>query len=123
MSRGTPPALIRLRVCHEAGIAPEPEVIAAVLAHFEREEACAHLRACRNERIRRAAALLDGVPWARAEVLATTAARLERMWATLSKRAPEAGTVRGELHAARLYGPLPESRRSFLRVLQGGENC
>lgn len=114
-------AIDRLRVCHEAGVPPEPEIIRAVLAHFEAEDRAAK---CRNERdacIRTAAALIDGSVSARALQLGKETAFLAIVWEQARLQAPERGTVRGELHRARLFAPLPSSYRQYLRILQAGD--
>lgn len=112
-----PAAITRFRVCCEAGIPPDAELQLAVLAYLDRSAGVESRRGARDARVRRAAALLDGAPWSRAGALAAEAARLERCWRRVSQTPPETGTVRGELHAARLFMDLPESQRGFHRIL------
>lgn len=117
MARRLPDAFIRLRVCHEAGIQPGRDVVGAVLAYANEAEAGLLLRDMRDSAIRSAAALLDGLPWSKAGVLVREAAALDRSWRIVSREEPVTGTVRGELHAARLHMELPCSQRGFYRVI------
>jgi hypothetical protein len=112
-----PAAIARFRVCCDAGIAPDAELLRAILAYVVRSAGAEARRGERDARVRRAGALLDGAPWARAGKLAAEAALLDRSWQRVRLQTPEAGTVRGELHAARLFMDLPESRRGFHRIL------
>jgi hypothetical protein len=114
---GLSTTLSRLRVCRDAGRAPDSALLADAISLLELTAGASSLRARRNEHIRRAAALLDGSRWERSLDLLNASAMLARCWDRLRCSAPESGTVRGELHSAALLADLPESRRQFYRVL------
>lgn len=75
-------------------------------------------RDLRDRRILAAAdAMGAGSPWAAATALRAEASRVERTWHVLRLAEPAAGTVAGELAAARRWQPLPDSERTFFRLL------
>lgn len=111
-------AIARLRVCYEAGVSPSPDVIEPILAHFAAADRAAQCRIERDAGIRAAAALLDGATWGRAQTLRKEGALLNLQWQDVQHQPPLRGTVRGELHRARLFAPLPASDRQYLRILQ-----
>lgn len=111
-------ALTRLRVLVEAG-EPVPLDLARLLLIFlestmDREDR----RYRRDHHIRRAALLIDGSRWTCASVLADEAAALDDAWKRLRYKPPEAMTVRGELHAAKLLHKLPGCARQFYNIIQ-----
>lgn len=112
-----PDTMVRLRVVVAAGKPAPPDLahnaLVALEAFADRED-----RLCeRNEHIRRAAVLIDGSPWARACTLAKEAKVIERIWHRLGPTQPEVMTLRGELHAAKLWYRLPGTVRSFSYII------
>jgi hypothetical protein len=115
---GLATTLARLRVCRDAGHAPDSLLVADAISLLEVTAGALFLRKRRNEHIRRAAALLDGSTWKRASALFDASVTLARCWDRIRCNEPESGTVRGELHCAALLAELPESQRQFYRVLR-----
>ena len=118
MNHIDPDTMARLRAVVAAGVPVPPDLAHVVLMVLEtfadRED-----RLCeRNEHIRRAALLIDGSQSGRAITLAKEARAIERIWHRLGATLPEAMTVRGELHAAKLWYPLPSSERQFSYIIQ-----
>lgn len=109
--------LTRLRVLVEAG-RPVPNDFARRLLNILQATAdSADRRYMRDHHIRRAGLLFKGSPWERAMALAKETSALDRAWERLHDQAPEAMTVRGELHAAKLLHKLPGSTRQFYNII------
>lgn len=107
--------LQRLRA-HLEGRQPLPSDLGDWLLEQLAQQAGADvLRDQRDAHLRRAGDLVGGSIRRRASVILVEAKALERQWSLHARRAPELGTPRGEVHAARLILPLPAERR--LRIV------
>lgn len=109
--------LARLRVVVAAGKSAPPDLARDALAVLEPFADVEDRRFARDEHIRRAARLIDGSAWARADVLKKEAAAIARIWHRLRTVQPEGVTLRGELHAAALRYELPSTQRGFYNII------
>lgn len=110
-------ALARLRVVVEAGNPVPPDLARNVLMVLDAFADTEDRILARNAHIRRAAVLIDGSAWARAEALLKEAEVISRVWHRLRTAHPEGMTLRGELHAAKLRYELPSTARSFYNII------
>lgn len=89
-------------------------VLDQVAASLARED----LTRWRDQHILRAGHLVGGSVRHRAGTIVREALVLERRWQYHASAKPELGTIRGEIHAARLAAPIPAERR--LRMILSG---
>lgn len=109
--------LTRLRVLVEARQPIPDDLARAVLNALEATTDREDRRYRRDHHIRRAALLIDGSRWTRASALADEATALDGAWNRIRHKSPEAMTVRGELHAAKLLYKLPGCARQFYNII------
>lgn len=115
------PILARLRVCCAAGVAPDEVLLHEAVEVLEGIAGKLQQRERRDYHIRLAGMLVPGLrTYNVALALCGEARALERCWRRERLQTPQAWTVRGELHQARLFGELPQSGRQFYRVLKNG---
>jgi hypothetical protein len=107
--------LARLRA-HVEGRQPLPFDLGAwVIGQLSRIGGADVLRVERDQHLITAGELVGGPVRRRAaEILAADRA-LSRAWTIHAQRAPELGTLRGHVHAARLFAPVPADRQ--LRII------
>ena len=94
-----------------------PDLGAWVLSTVLQGAPVEYRREERDRHLLLAGHLVGGSCSQRATEIQRHASELERNWHLHRQRRPEAGTVRGEVHAARLIGPLPRPRQ--LRSILG----
>ena len=117
--RLTNDTLARIRVCLRAGIPASPELLANVVECLESMAAASVRRRCCGELIRRAALMLTGSPYRKAQVLQAEIKALARVRHS-ARNEPGASsptTVQGCLQAAAQVAPLPRSTRQLYRIL------
>ncbi len=96
----------RLLVARETGYAP-PDLIDAVLEHLPRALPSADCRAARDRLLRKAAALVPGSDWQKAETIAALVQRFHR----------PTDDLRRLLWQAERAAPLPRSARQIHRII------
>lgn len=120
---GPPPShadqLARVRALATSGMPLPLDLGAWVVAELERSAAHDYLRLRRDGHLRLAGELIGGSVNRRAGAILDLGARLERTWHLHRLLAPALGSAHGEVHAARLLGPLPRERR-LRAILSGG---
>ena len=94
-----------------------PDLSAWVISTLLQGAPVEYRREERDRHLLLAGHLVGGSCSQRATEIQRHASELERNWHLHRQRRPEAGTVRGEVHAARLIGPLPRPRQ--LRSILG----
>lgn len=105
----------RGRVCLSSGIPAPPDLLGGLLECIREELNSVERRASRDHSIRRAALLLDGSAWQKAEALKREAKALSR------RHKVQPGSVSDHLKSAAELHPLPESCLSFYRILKAGD--
>ena len=103
--------IARLRAHLEGGL-PLPQDLAAwVLTKVLATAPGEYRRQQRDAHLLRAGQLVGGSCSQRAQEIQRHAAALERNWSIHRNQRPALGSIRGEVHAARLISPLPKPRQ------------
>lgn len=117
--RLTNATLARIRVCLHAGVPASPDLLANVVECLENVVAASTRQQLRDVRIRRAALMVPGSPYRKAQVLQAEIKALARVRHS-ARNEPGASspiTVQGCLREAAQVAPLPRSTRQLYRIL------